>query len=172
VTGSSLIIYSPHNTLRIVNHPVIYKVRLAGSWTKDFDMPQSIEGLRALITKIQQKTIPLIIMEEPYQFEENVGALYKQNLWRHRYFDIQPYTSVKMDNTLRSTSQILDQLIANSANMLHLHRSDLFSPTHYAIGDIQYSLEGGHISVLGSLAAERYFIALGGSEKLRHFLQQ
>ncbi|SEQ97036.1 Peptidoglycan/LPS O-acetylase OafA/YrhL, contains acyltransferase and SGNH-hydrolase domains [Rosenbergiella nectarea] len=145
---------------------------LAGSWTQDFDNPQSIEGLRDLITKIQQKNVPLIIMDEPYQFEENVGALYKQNLWRHRYFDIQPYTSVKMDNTLRATSQILDQLIANPANTLHLRRSDLFSPTHYAVDDIPYSLDGGHISVLGSLAAERYFIAHGGSEKLQHFLKQ
>ena len=77
-----------------------------------------------------------------------------------------------MGNALQATSQQLDQLSANSAQTLHLRRSDLFSPTHYAVDDIPYSLDGGHISVLGSLAAERYFIAQGSSEKLRHFLKQ
>lgn len=111
-------------------------------------------------------------MDEPYQFAENIGDRYKQPLWRHHYFDIRPYTSVKMDNKIKATSQQLDQLSANSVQTLHLRRSDLFSPTHYAVDDIPYSLDGGHISVLGSLAAERYFIAQGGNEKLRHFLKQ
>ncbi|KYP94156.1 hypothetical protein WB67_09060 [bacteria symbiont BFo2 of Frankliniella occidentalis] len=157
----------------VLDHISDYNVIiLAGSWTKAFANPHAVEGLHELISRIQQKNIPLIIMDEPYQFAENIGDRYKQQLWRHHYFDIRPYTSVKMDNRIKATSQQLDQLSANTVQTLHLRRSDLFSPTHYAVDDIPYSLDGGHISVLGSLAAERYFIAQGGNEKLRHFLKQ
>lgn len=143
---------------------------LAGSWTKNFVNQRSIAGLSDLVEKIHQQHVPIIIMDEPYQFADNVGQLYKQHLWRHQYFNIRPYSTQEMDATLQTTSAILDKVSTPSPTTLHLRRSDLFSPTHYAQDDVPYSLDGGHISVLGSLAAERYFIEQGGLNKLSTFL--
>ena len=141
---------------------------LGGSWSKNFSSPDTVKGLEHIINLAKGKKI--IIMAEPYQFNADVGELYKRSVWKKERFDISPYMDALSLAGMKNADDILDKLSQTYSNILYLTRDDLFDKSQYANRDVPYSLDGGHISVLGSVEAEKFFSSHAGRNKLEAFL--
>lgn len=143
-------------------------VILGGSWSKNFATPDAIRGLENIINLAQDKKI--IIMAEPYQFNVNIGELYKRSAWKKEHFDITPYRDATTLAAMQNADTILGELSRSHTNILYLTRDVLFDKSQYANQDVPYSLDGGHISVRGSIEAERFFSSHSGIDELVAFL--
>ncbi|NUG09620.1 acyltransferase, partial [Acinetobacter bereziniae] len=141
----------------------------AGRWSDIVQQhqEQSFDNLLKLTNQLHKK---VIIMSEPYAFDENISILYKRSLWLHRNFNLNNYS----DNVKAQQQKIALPIIQNMAqrypNTLLLTQTDLFAPNHMAKESIPYSLDGRHLSVFGSLSSEEYFIQQPKYQTLQSFL--
>ncbi len=141
----------------------------AGRWSDIVQQhqEQSFDNLLKLTNQLHKK---VIIMSEPYAFDENISILYKRSLWLHRNFNLNNYS----DNVKAQQQKIALPIIQNMAqrypNTLLLTQTDLFAPNHMAKDSIPYSLDGRHLSVFGSLSSEEYFIQQPKYQTLQSFL--
>lgn len=143
---------------------------VAGAWSGNFANPEAVGGLRHFINFVGDKKV--IIMAEPYQFGLNIGDLYKRSVWNKQRFDITPYITPTAQAGMKHADDILEEINRAHPNVLYLTREDLFDKTQYANGDMPYSLDGGHISVAGSAAAEKFFSSHKGKDKFESFLNR
>ena len=128
----------------------------AGRWSDIVGQNQQ-KGFADLLKFAEQHHKKVIVMSEPYAFDQNISALFKRALWLNLNFNLNQY----MDNP-KATEQIyatkvIDDIVSAHPNTLLLKRNDLFSPNQMATTNTPYSLDGRHMSIVGSLASEQYF---------------
>ena len=128
----------------------------AGRWSDIVGQNQQ-KGFADLLKFAEQHHKKVIVVSEPYAFDQNISALFKRALWLNLNFNLNQY----MDNP-KATEQIyatkvIDDIVSAHPNTLLLKRNDLFSPNQMATTNTPYSLDGRHMSIVGSLASEQYF---------------
>lgn len=143
----------------------------SGAWSYIVSNAESLRNVEALIKMAQGTGKRIIIMDEPYQFEANIGELYKKSIWDRRQFDITKYLVNGENAKQKEVDTILTALTAGNKNTIFLSRSMLFSETQTNGSGVPYSLDGEHISVIGSLSAAEYFIKGNNFHRLVNFLQ-
>lgn len=143
----------------------------SGAWSYIVSNAESLRNVKALIKMAQGTGKRIIIMDEPYQFEANIGELYKKSIWDRRQFDITKYLVNGKNAKQKEVDTILTALTAGNKNTIFLSRSMLFSETQTNGSGVPYSLDGEHISVIGSLSAAEYFIKGNNFHRLVNFLQ-
>lgn len=143
----------------------------SGAWSYIVSDTESLRNVEALIKMAQGTGKRIIIMDEPYLFEVNIGELYKKSIWDRRQFDITKYLVNGKNAKQKEVDTILTALAAGNENTLFLRRNMLFSETQTNESGVPYSLDGEHISVIGSLSAAEYFIKGNNYHRLVNFLQ-
>lgn len=143
----------------------------SGAWSYIVSNAESLRNVEALIKMAQGTGKRIIIMDEPYQFEANIGELYKKSIWDRRQFDITKYLVNGKNAKQKEVDTILTALTAGNKNTIFLSRSMLFSETQTNGSGVPYSLDGENISVIGSLSAAEYFIKGNNFHRLVNFLQ-
>lgn len=143
----------------------------SGAWSYIVSNAESLRNVEALIKMAQGTGKRIIIMDEPYQFEANIGELYKKSIWDRRQFDITKYLVNGKNAKQKEVDTILTALTAGNKNTIFLSRSMLFSETQTNGSGVPYSLDGEHVSVIGSLSAAEYFIKGNNFHRLVNFLQ-
>lgn len=143
----------------------------SGAWSYIVSNAESLRNVEALIKMAQGTGKRIIIMDEPYQFEVNIGELYKKSVWDRRQFQITKYLVNGKNEKQKEVDTILTALAAGHENTLFLSRNMLFSETQTNESGVPYSLDGEHISVIGSLSAAEYFIKGNNYHRLVNFLQ-
>lgn len=143
----------------------------SGAWSYIVSNAESLRNVEALIKMAQGTGKRIIIMDEPYQFEVNIGESYKKSVWDRRQFEITKYLVNGKNAKQKEVDTILTALAAGHENTLFLSRNMLFSETQTNESGVPYSLDGEHISVIGSLSAAEYFIKGNNYHRLVNFLQ-
>ena len=143
----------------------------SGAWSYIVSNAESLRNVEALIKMAQGTGKRIIIMDEPYQFEVNIGESYKKSVWDRRQFEITKYLVNGKNAKQKEVDTILAALAAGHENTLLLSRNMLFSETQTNESGVPYSLDGEHISVIGSLSAAEYFIRGNNYHRLVNFLQ-
>lgn len=128
----------------------------AGRWSDIVGQNQQ-KGFAELLKFAEQHHKKVIIMSEPYAFDHNISSLFKRALWLNLNFNLNQYmNNPKATQQIYATKQI-NEIVSLHSNTLLLTRNDLFSPDQMATTNTPYSLDGRHMSIVGSLASEKYF---------------
>lgn len=134
-------------------------VVFAGSWGSVYDQGK-MQGLYDIVKLVASKSKLVILMAAPAAFDANVKYRYERSLFFGNDFDISKLTREKDIDVLRAN----DELKLESGkykNVVYLSRDSLFNidgkPSHVTAENIPYSLDGGHISVYGSMMSARAF---------------
>lgn len=128
----------------------------AGRWSDIVGQNQQ-KGFAELLKFAEQHHKKVIVMSEPYAFDQNISSLFKRALWLNLDFNLNQYmNNPKATQQIYATKQI-NEIVALHSNTLLLTRNDLFSPDQMATTNTPYSLDGRHMSIVGSLASEKYF---------------
>lgn len=160
------------NRTYLKNHIHQYDVLIfAGRWSDIVkqNQQQSFENILKIAQQSHQK---VIVMSEPYAFDENISLLYKRSLWLHRDFNLNNYFDNIKATEQKSALKLMTEMVQRYPNTLLLNQSDLFKPNHMAGENLPYSLDGRHLSVYGSLASEQYFVKQPKYLKLQQFIRQ
>ena len=137
----------------------------SGHWKNVINKNQ-LDSFDELLMKANELNIPIVIMASPYSFDYNVGNEYKRAVWLNYPFklganDANDLTTIKSNESIR--------LIAKKySNTIFLSRDDLYSKNHVTSDGYPYSLDGSHISILGSKASASYFEETPKFQKLKN----
>ncbi|WP_227590971.1 acyltransferase family protein [Acinetobacter schindleri] len=126
----------------------------AGFWKNVIDRNQ-LNSFENLLVQANKLSIPIIIMPSPYSFNKNIAKDYKKAIWLGNDFKLESDD----DYDLRSAeaNEIVKKMASKYSNVIFLERADLYSKTHLTEAGYPYSLDGVHISILGSKASASYF---------------
>lgn len=146
---------------------------LGGHWGQILSQGK-LQDVLDEIKELSEKVPLIIVMASPTQFDQDVGLKYMLARALHLSFSIENFTREK-DVLARKANDMLDDYTSNFRNVLFLDRFTLFNVKGYT-SDVSesgapYSLEGAHISILGSEQAARSFIRSGTYHEMRRRLQ-
>ncbi|MCU4329274.1 acyltransferase [Acinetobacter pittii] len=131
---------------------------LAGRWATVYSDPKQVDELQYLIKLINQADIPLIIMDSPHYFGQNIGNIYKRSVWLDTQFQIPLTLNQNADKDANAANHKLQDFTKEFSNILYLSRDDLYAKDHIDSNRIPYSVDGGHISIHGSQASAHFFM--------------
>ncbi|WP_038343578.1 acyltransferase family protein [Acinetobacter sp. A47] len=156
----------------LAHHMDQYDVLIfAGRWSDIVGQSQQ-QGFAELLAIAEQHHKKVIVMSEPYAFNKNISLLFKRALWLDRDFNLNNYLdNIKARQQVQATA-IINDIVYKHKNTLLLTRSDLFTPDHMANRNTPYSLDGRHLSIIGSLESARYFEHQPKYQHLRQFVAQ
>ena len=128
----------------------------AGRWSDIVNQNQQY-GFSDLLELAEQHHKKVIVMSEPYAFDQKISSLYERALWLNLNFNLNQYmNNPKAAQQIHATKEI-NQIVSKHSNTLLLTRNDLFRSDQMATLNTPYSLDGRHMSIVGSLASEEYF---------------
>ncbi|MCT8987036.1 SGNH hydrolase domain-containing protein [Shewanella phaeophyticola] len=130
----------------------------AGSWDTVLDMGQ-FEDVIAVIDKASQLDINVFIMASPYRYKKNPLS----NFYKSIYFDIPlSINTIPSKDAINAEANLLLKAIAsNYKNVTYVGRDIIYSKDNKFLVNgisVPYSLDGGHISILGSKYSAKYFM--------------
>lgn len=143
----------------------------SGAWSYIVSDAESLKNLEALIKMAQGTGKKVIIMDEPHTFDVNIGELYKKSVWDKHKFEMNKYLINSKNAKQKKVDAILTSFTVGQDNTIFLTRDMLFNKTQTNEHGVPYSLDGEHISVIGSLSAAEYFIKGANYHRLVNFLQ-
>ena len=143
----------------------------SGAWSYIVGNSEAKQAFESLLKTAQKTGKKIIIMDEPYQFDVNIGEMYKKSVWDEHQFDISKYITNSKNERQAEVSTVLRNLSADNKNTVFLPREDLFDASQVNTQGVPYSLDGEHISVVGSLSAAEHFINTQRYTELNHFTQ-
>lgn len=134
----------------------------AGFWKNVIDQNQ-LNSFESLLIQANKLNIPIIIMPSPYSFDKNIAKDYKKAIWLGSDFKLEG--NDEYDLRSAEANEVVKKMANKYSNVIFLERTDLYSKTHLTEAGYPYSLDGVHISILGSKNSAIYF------EKTRIFQQ-
>lgn len=134
----------------------------AGFWKNVIDQNQ-LNSFESLLIQANKLNIPIIIMPSPYSFDKNIAKDYKKAIWLGSDFKLEG--NDEYDLRSAEANEVVKKMANKYSNVIFLERTDLYSKTHLTEAGYPYSLDGVHISILGSKNSAIYF------EKTRTFQQ-
>lgn len=136
----------------------------AGSWKSVYDKNQ-LDNFDNLLAEATKLNIPIIIMAAPYSFNINIGDLYKRSAWINQKFNLSDYIDDEYDSSRVKANQAIKEISSKYPNTFFIEDIDLYSKDHLTEDGFPYSLDGGHMSLLGSKSSANHF------EKSQKFLE-
>ncbi len=134
-------------------------VVFAGSWGSVYEQGK-MQGLYNEIALAARKSKFVILMAAPTAFDMNVKYRYERSLLFRSVFDISRLTKDK-DVVVVKANDALNAVSKKYKNVIYLSREALFNidgkPSDVTVENIPYSLDGGHISVYGSIMSAHAF---------------
>jgi len=127
----------------------------AGHWQQVKEKGQ-LDNFDQLLAEANKLNIPVVVMASPYSFNKNIGNEYKRAMWLDHDFKLEAYVDDEFDLSTAASNQAVSNIAKKYSNVVFLDRKYLYSNDHLANG-YPYSLDGGHISILGSKASAEYF---------------
>lgn len=143
----------------------------AGRWSDIVGKNQQ-SGFANLLDITEQHHKKVIVMSEPYAFKKNISLLFKRAMWLHRDFNLNYYMKSDRATQQRYATEVINNMVYKHSNTLLLTRDDLFRPNQMANGNTPYSLDGRHMSIIGSLESAKYFEKQPKYDVLKQFLEQ
>ena len=140
-------------------------VILAGSWLAVMSNNHQ-QDFSDLISHLKSLDKKVVVMAAPYTFNKHVGNSYKRALWVGQDFNLEGDMSNIQQQRLQQAHQKIEQLLAPYPSMLFLKQPDLFAASQLDTQGAPYSLDGGHLTIAGSLASADYF---SHSERFQSF---
>lgn len=136
----------------------------AGMW-KAVSEKNQLENFDSLLAEANKLNIPVIIMAAPYSFDRNIGNLYKKSIWLDQEFSLSNYINDEYDFSRKNANQAIKKISNKYSNTLFIDDVDLYSKDHLTKEGYAYSIDGNHISVIGSKDSAQFF------EKSQKFLE-
>lgn len=141
----------------------------AGRWSDVVKQNQQ-NNFEELLQLVEQQHKKVIVMAEPYAFDNNISLLYKRAMWLNQGFNLDRYLNNPKAVEQKVANKIITDMTKRHSNILLLTQTDLFKPDQMATKDTPYSLDGRHLSIFGSLASEQYFIKQDKYKVLQNFI--
>lgn len=129
----------------------------SGFWSNVNMDSKYLAEFENLLSQTSKLDVPVIIMAAPYSFNKNIGNLYKRDAWLNKSFDLSKYMDNEHDKASYQANKKIFQLSKKYKNLIFIDRQSLYSNSNETEAGIPYSLDGGHISILGSKASAKYF---------------
>jgi len=145
----------------VVNNISHYKnIIIAGSWRNLYTDGYFKEVLD-FITFAAKSGTNVIIMPSPTIYDTNVLKRFESSLFNSNFnFDLTEMPKSK-DELAIQVNSLLSEYASNYSNVFYLKRSDIFATSDSFMIDgitIPYSLDGGHITLDGSINSAKYFM--------------
>lgn len=128
----------------------------AGMW-KAVSEKNQLENFDSLLAEANKLNIPVIIMAAPYSFDKNIGNLYKKSIWLDQEFSLSNYINDEYDFSRKNANQAIKKISNKYSNTLFIDDVDLYSKDHLTKEGYAYSIDGNHISVIGSKGSAQFF---------------
>jgi len=130
----------------------------AGAWDRALEKGQ-ISDVESLIVISSKTSANIFIMAGPPRFKKNPLLYFYKNIYLNNPFNI---NTIDTDDTLMTEANSrLEQLSQSIENVHFIDRSLIYSDENTFELDgltIPYTLDGGHISILGSKNSAKYFM--------------
>jgi peptidoglycan/LPS O-acetylase OafA/YrhL len=137
---------------------------LAGSWDSALQQDK-LESFMKVVKTAANMNIKVFIMAAPTRFSNIPLDSFRYHLYGLDYF---AQKNILTDKLQQSAHLILASLAAQHKNVYFIDRSLLFeSNDHFNIDgySVPYSLDGSHISILGSIHSGKHFMASKKSQQ-------
>ncbi|OTG65057.1 acyltransferase family protein [Acinetobacter silvestris] len=141
----------------------------AGRWSDIVGQNQQ-NGFKDLLDVATQHHKKVIVMSEPYAFDKNISLLYKRSMWLNQDFNLNNYLSNSKATEQKLALNTISAIVSNYHNALLLTQADLFKPDQLALKNTPYSLDGRHMSIIGSFESEKYFETQPKYQTLKLFI--
>lgn len=128
----------------------------AGHW-KQIKSKDQLQNLDTLLKQANKLNIPIFIMAAPYAFDKNIGNAYKAKVWINQPFDLSHYSNDEYDKVTRIANKEILEISSAYKNVFYIPRSALYSEKNLTHSGAPYSLDGGHISIIGSHGSADFF---------------
>ncbi|NKG34594.1 acyltransferase family protein [Acinetobacter junii] len=152
------------------NHIAQYDVLIfAGRWT-DIVRQNQQNSFSELLKVAQMNNKKVIVMSEPYTFDQNISSIFKRAIWLERDFNLNEYMNNPLATKQKYATSVINKIVSEHPNTLLLSQVDLFKSDHMATKNTPYSFDGRHISIVGSLASEQYFETRPKFKVLENFI--
>ncbi len=152
------------------NHIAQYDVLIfAGRWT-DIVRQNQQNSFSELLKVVQMNNKKVIVMSEPYTFDQNISSIFKRAIWLERDFNLNEYMNNPLATKQKYATSVINKIVSEHPNTLLLSQADLFKSDHMATKNTPYSFDGRHISIVGSLASEQYFETRPKFKVLENFI--
>lgn len=146
-------------------------VIFAGEWKRVMPYPSYKNGFQDIFNQAIKHNLKVILMSEPYAFDVDIGKIYKRAIWVNTSFDIEKYKKNSARDIQKNSDMALQKMAQNNQNVMIIGRNEMFNDNQYAVDNIPYSWDGKHISVIGSMSAEKFFEHNGGLNKISGFIK-
>lgn len=152
------------------NHIAHYDILIfAGRWT-DIVRQNQQNSFSELLKVAQMNNKKVIVMSEPYTFDQNISSIFKRAIWLERDFNLNEYMNNPLATKQKYATSVINKIVSEHPNTLLLSQADLFKSDHMATKNTPYSFDGRHISIVGSLASEQYFETRPKFKVLENFI--
>lgn len=141
----------------------------AGRWT-DIVRQNQQNSFSELLKVAQMNNKKVIVMSEPYTFDQNISSIFKRAIWLERDFNLNEYMNNPLATKQKYATSVINKIVSEHPNTLLLSQADLFKSDHMATKNTPYSFDGRHISIVGSLASEQYFETRPKFKVLENFI--
>lgn len=131
---------------------------LAGQWQAIFNDDNYRKSFGKMLNILKKSNKKIILMDIPYIYKKDLGKIYKRYIFLKRKFDVKLYLNSNFISDQSSIHSKLINLTKNNKNIIFLDKKYLYDSSHIAKKNIPYTLDGGHISIIGSLESANYFI--------------
>lgn len=128
----------------------------AGMW-KSVSQKNQLENFDNLLAEATKLNIPIVIMASPYSFDINIGKLYKRSVWLNQKLNLSSYIDNEYDSSRAKANQAIKEISSKYPNTLFIEDIDLYSKNHLTKEGYPYSIDGKHISVVGSRDSAQFF---------------
>ena len=148
-------------------------VVLAGSWGEVMQH-HGLDGVLEFVDFAASRVKVVIVMPTPKAFNSRPLKEYRKAVWQGRTFDISDL-STKKDRPAFEANDRLERAVSRYGNVVFIKRDVIFAsggaPSDVTSEGIPFSLDGGHLSIYGSLAAGRGFVHTSEFDSLRKLLR-
>ncbi len=144
-------------------------VVFAGSWGSVYEQGK-MGGLYEAIALAASRSKLVVLMAAPTAFDVNVKYRYERSLLFGTAFDTSSLGKER-DVVVRSANEELEKISEKYKNVIYLSRDSLFNidgrPSDVTADNVPYSLDGGHISLYGSLMSAHAFMGTSSYDDLK-----
>lgn len=131
-------------------------VVLSGAWGNILEQDK-LEGVLSLIRRSAKESKFVLVMASPKQYDKNVMDAYKKSLVFDSAFDISKFSYKRDDITTKAHTLILQESKKHT-NVIFVDRASIYGDSETTANGIPLSLDGGHISILGSKTVSDNFL--------------
>ncbi|MBR9847407.1 MAG: acyltransferase [Algicola sp.] len=133
-------------------------VIFAGSWDSALSKNQ-LDDFKLVVDEASNMGVNVFIMAAPHRYENSIMKKFYRSIYFNSDFDINEVSD--KDHKMKIANSQLKDLSKKYENVHFIDRKELFNATNtFRINklEVPYSLDGGHISIIGSKYSALHFM--------------